>query len=70
MPREKINRWYDDDYVYNDDEMFKWYEGYKKRKVKKGSIKEGLMPIAWYLSRNWDWCMSEEEKKETEKLWA
>ena len=70
MPREKINRWYDDDYVYNDDEMIKWYEGYKKRKVQKASIKEGLMPIAWHLSRNWDWCMSEEEKKETEKLWA
>ena len=21
------------------------------------------MPIAWYPSRYWDWCMSEDEKK-------
>ena len=26
------------------------------------------MPIAWHPSRYWDWCMSEDEKKETEKL--
>ena len=28
-----------------------------------------LMPIAWHLLRWWDWCMSEDEKTETEKLW-
>ena len=26
------------------------------------------MPIAWYPTRRWDWCMSEDEKKEAEKL--
>ena len=45
--------------------LFEWYDGYKKRKAKKE-----LTPIAWNPSRWWGWCMSEEEKKETEKLWA
>ena len=26
------------------------------------------MPIAWHPSRWQDWCVSEDEKKETEKL--
>ena len=25
------------------------------------------MPIAWYPSRYWDWCMSEDEKKKRQK---
>ena len=49
--------------------FFKWYDSYKKRKAEKSSIKEELLTIAWHPSRYWDWCMSEEEKKETEKLW-
>ena len=28
------------------------------------------MPIAWLPSRWWDWCLREDEKKETEKLWV
>ena len=31
-------------------------------------IKEELLPIAWHPNRVMDWCMSEDEKKETEKL--
>ena len=41
----------------------------KKRKAEKVNIKEELLPIAWHPSRYWNWCMSEDEKKETEKLW-
>ena len=33
-------------------------------------MKKELMPVAWHPSRHWDWCMSEDEKKEREKLWA
>ena len=58
---------YDDDY---EDKFFEWYDGYKKRKAQKASIKEALMPIAWHPSRWWDWCFHEDEKQETEKLWA
>ena len=52
-----------------DDRLIGWYEGYKKWKAQKALIKEELLPIAWYPSRYWDWCVPEDEKKETEKLW-
>ena len=67
---KKLNLWYDDNYVYNDNEMIKWYERYKRRKAQKASIKEELLPITLHPSRWWDWCMSEDEKEETEKLWT
>ena len=49
--------------------LIKWYDGYQKRKTQKSKIKKELAPTAWHPSRWWDWCMSENEKKETEKLW-
>ena len=65
------DEYYDDDGDYWDekDKFFEWYDGYKKCKAEKAQIKEELMPIAWHLSRYWDWCMSGDEKKEMEKLW-
>ena len=53
---------YDDDYVYNDSGMIKWYDGYRKHKAQKAKIKE-LLPIAWHPERVIDWCMSGEEKR-------
>ena len=53
-----------------DDRLIKWYDGYKKRKAQKAQIEEELMPTAWHPSRWWDWCVPEDKKKETEKLWA
>ena len=50
--------------------MIKWYHDYQKRKAQKSEIKDGLLPIAWHPSRYWDWCMSEDEKRDTETLWA
>ena len=50
--------------------FFKWYDGYKKRKAQKASIKEDLMPIAWHPLRWWDWCVPEDEKGSVENLWA
>ena len=49
--------------------LIKRYHGYKKRKTQKANIKEELLLIAWHPSRWWDWCMSEDEKQEMEKLW-
>ena len=55
VTREKLYMWYDDsEYCDGDDDddednFFKWYNGYKKRKVQKASIKEAL-PIAWHPS--------------------
>ena len=48
---------------YNND-LIEWYDGYKKPKAQKASIKEELMPITWYPSRWLDWCVPEDEKKE------
>ena len=52
----------------DNDYLIRWPNAYQKRKAQKASIKEGLLPIAWHPSRWWDWCTSEGEKKETEKL--
>ena len=51
-----------------DDGLDKWYEGYKRLKAQKASIKDEVTPIAWHPSRWWNWCVSEDEKNETEKL--
>ena len=67
VTQEQIDRWYDDKYVYDNDRMIEWYKGYKKCKAEKASIKGELMPITWHPSRWWDWCVPEDEKKETEK---
>ena len=50
--------------------IFKWYEGYKKRKAQESSIKDGLLPFACHPSRWWGWCVPEDEKRDTEELWA
>ena len=65
----QIKIWHDEYYWHDDVGIIKWYEGYQKRKAQKAKIKEELLPITWHPWRNWDWCMSEDEKKETEKLW-
>ena len=66
MCYDNIEHQGDDD----EDNFFKWYEGYKKQKIQKASIKEELALIAWHPSRYWDSCMSEDEKQDTEALWA
>ena len=52
-----------------DDGYIKWYDGYPKCKAQKAKIKKQLMRIAQHPSTWWDWCVPEDEKKETEKLW-
>ena len=65
--RGQIDLWHNDDYWHDDNKLIRWYEGYKKRKDQKAKLKEELMPISWHPSRWWDWCMLEDQKKETEK---
>ena len=67
VTQQDMDLWHD--YVYSDEGLIKWYDGYQKRKAQKAQIKKELMTIAWHPSRWWDWFMSEDEKKETEKLW-
>ena len=78
VTREWEYMWYDDyydddgDHGDDDDEdrFFEWYDGYKKWKAQKVSIKEELLPIAWHPSRYWDWCVPQDEKKRNRKIWG
>ena len=70
VTREWMLMQYDDYYDDDEDKFFKWYDGYQKRTAQKAEIKEGLALIVWHPLRWWDWCMPEDEKKETEKLQA
>ena len=45
-----------------------WYDDYQKGKIQKVQITEELAPIAWHSSRWWGWCIPEDEKQETEKI--
>ena len=66
VTQEQLEMWHDEDDYCNDLVLIEWYKRYEKRKAQKASIKKELMPIAWHPSRWWDWCVSEDEKKETE----
>ena len=63
VSQQKIKSWHDDDDFYNYDDIIEWYNGYLKRTAQKVKIKEELMPIVWHLSRWWNWCMSEDDKR-------
>ena len=41
---------HDDDNDYNDDELFKYFNGHKQRKAQRRQTKD-LMPIAWHPTR-------------------
>ena len=70
VTQQQVKIWYDDgEYHNDDDEIIKWYNGYKKQKAQKAKIKEERLPIAWHPYRAIDWCISGDEKKHTEKLW-
>ena len=62
LTQEQIDPW--------DDGLHNWHENYQRRKAQKASIKDEVMPIAWHPSRWWNWCVSEDEKNETEKLFS
>ena len=62
VTQQQIDLWYDKNYVYSDNEMIKWYDGYKARMSQQAKIKDELLPIAWLPDRMMDWCMSEDEK--------
>ena len=68
VTQQQLKLWDDDVYYCNDDYLIQWYEGYKKRKAQKASIKDELIPIAWHLLRWWDWCVPEDEKKRNKKI--
>ena len=47
----QVKIWHDDDDYCDDDEIFDWYDNFKKSKPQRAQIKEDLMPIAWHPTR-------------------
>ena len=45
-----------------------WHIKLEKHKELKKELSEELMLVAWHPSRWWDWCMSEDEKKEIDPM--
>ena len=68
MTQQQVKYLWDDDDWYNN-KLINWYDGYKKRKAQKAKITAELMFIAWHPSRWWDWCVPNDEKQDSEKLW-
>ena len=62
LTQQQIDVWYDDYFLYNDNEMIKWYDVYKVQKAKKANIEEELLPTVWHPNCMMDWCMSEDQK--------
>ena len=60
--------WYED--FDDDDDLITWRDAYIKRKTQKAKIKEELMSVAWHPDRWWNWCVTEDEKKELEIYFA
>ena len=75
VTQQQIKSWHDYNGYYwdgDDDDknrFIKQQDGYKKFKAQKVQIKKELMPIAQHPSRWQNWCVPEDKKKETEKLW-
>ena len=45
-----------------------WHIKFVKRKELKKYISEELIAIAWHPNRWWEWCLSEDEKKEIDPM--
>ena len=45
-----------------------WHIKFKKLKELKKALSEKLMPLVWRPNKWWDWCMSEDEKKEIDPM--
>ena len=41
-----------------------WHTKFEKLKALKKELNEELMPAAWHPNRWWEWCVTEDEKKE------
>ena len=42
VTQQQLDLWYYDEYWYHDDEIIEWYDGYKKRKVKKQRLRKNF----------------------------
>ena len=73
VTREEVYMWYDDsEYCGDDDEdnFFKWYDRYKKRKTAKPQQKKSSCPLLGTHQDTGIGVCLKMKIKETEKLWA
>ena len=57
------NNFHDDPETIIHVRLMAWCNRYKQYKAFKIEIIKELMPVLWYPTRWWDWCVSEDEKK-------
>ena len=50
--------------------LLAWHIRFEKCKAFKKKMSEELMPIAWHPKSSWNFCMSEDEKKEIELIFT
>ena len=50
--------------------LLSWHIKFEKIKALKKKISEELIPIAWHPKRWWNFCVSEDEKKEIEPIFT
>ena len=67
-----------DDNSFNEDgheivihvKLIAWCIKYRQRKASKKDLSKELMFLSWYVTIWWDWCVSDDEKKEQNNfLW-
>ena len=51
VAQQQIELWDDDDEYYVDDEILKWYEGYKERKTQKANCLASIKVVGLVLVR-------------------
>ena len=69
VTQQQLKTWDDYHGLYNNDRLIKWYNGYKKRKPQKASVKEELLSILGIHQGIGIVVCQKMRKKETEKLW-
>ena len=47
-----------------------WHTKFEKCKALKKELNEELIPGVWHPNRKWDWCVSQDEKKEIEPIFT
>ena len=68
--RDSGTRLYCDPKTVNHTRLTGWYNKFKQHKTLTKKIEEELMPLTWHTKRRWDWCFSENEKKEIEPIFT
>ena len=48
--------------------LLAWHIKFEKSRELKKELSEKLLFVAWHPNRWWDWCMSEDKKKEIDPM--